>query len=48
MTMCNSVKIKYGLVTHDSVCTNEAIMIVGGVTGGDYSSERLFFSQGKV
>lgn len=46
--MCNSIKIKYGLVTHDSVCTNETIMIVGGVNGGDYNNERLFFSHGKV
>ncbi len=46
--MSNSIKIKYGLVTHDSVCTNEVIMIVGGATGGDYNNERLFFSHGKV
>lgn len=48
MKMSNSVKIKYGLVTHDSVNSKEEIMIVGGATGGNYNSDVLIFSKGKV
>lgn len=46
--MSNSIKTKYGLVAHDSTCSKEEIMIVGGATGGDYNSNILIFSKGKV
>ena len=40
--------MKYGLVSHDSVACKDKIVIFGGATGGDFNSNKIVLSGGKV
>lgn len=40
--------MKYGLVSHDSVACTDKIVIFGGATGGDFNSNKIVLSGGKV
>jgi hypothetical protein len=39
--------MKYGLVSHDSVASKD-ITIFGGATGGDFNSNKITLSNGKL
>jgi hypothetical protein len=48
LKLSNSTTMKYGLVSHDSVACTDKIVIFGGATGGDFNSNKIVLSGGKV
>lgn len=48
MKATNSAQMKTGLVSHDSVASKNEIVIFGGATGGDFNSNKIVLSNGKI
>ena len=48
MKATNTVFMKNGLVSHDSVAESDRIVIVGGANGGGFNNEIVVLQEGKV
>lgn len=48
MKKTNSIKMKAGLVSHDSIASKTDITIFGGATGGDFNNNIITLSNGKL
>lgn len=48
MKMSNSVFMKNGLVSHDSLAERDKIVIFGGANGGGFNAEIIILENGKI